>query len=55
MVKDRENGVAEFRKESTGGSDKETQGFDSPTLPTLEDHLRMARDAAKTVCAVSMR
>lgn len=55
MVKDHESDVAEFRKESTGGSDKEIQGFASRTLPTLEDHLRMARDAAKAVGAVSMK
>ncbi|HKD04372.1 MAG TPA: DUF4142 domain-containing protein [Bryobacteraceae bacterium] len=55
MVKDHEADVAEFQKEANGGSDKDIQGFASHTLPTLQDHLRQARDTAKTVGVVSMK
>jgi len=55
MVKDHETDVAEFQKEANGGSDKDIQGFASHTLPTLQDHLRMARDTAKAVGVVSMK
>jgi putative membrane protein len=55
MVKDHETDVAEFQKEASGGSDKDIQGFASRTLPTLQDHLRMARDTAKAVGAVTMK
>lgn len=43
MVKDHEEAVALFRKESSAGSDSDLKTFASTTLPTLEDHLRMAK------------
>lgn len=49
MVKDHEEDVAEFRKESQAAKDTDLRNFASQTLPTLEDHLRMARDTASKV------
>jgi putative membrane protein len=44
MVKDHKKDVAEFRKEANGGKDSDIKGFASKTLPTLEEHLKMAED-----------
>ena len=53
MVKDHEEDVAEFRKESQSAKDADVKEFASTTLPTLEDHLRMAKDAASQVSAAT--
>ena len=44
MVKDHEEDVAEFKKEAESGKDPEMKQFASKTLPTLEAHLKMARE-----------
>jgi len=49
MVQDHVQDVAAFRKESTSGSDAEVRGFASNTLPTLQDHLKMARDGLRSL------
>lgn len=49
MVKDHENDVAAFQKESTHGKDTELMAWAKQTLPTLQDHLKMARDAETQV------
>jgi putative membrane protein len=48
MVADHKKDVAEFRKQSTSGKDSDLKAFAAKTLPTLEDHLKMAQstDAA---------
>jgi len=48
MVADHKKDVAEFRKQSTSGKDNDLKAFAGKTLPTLEDHLKMAQstDAA---------
>jgi putative membrane protein len=43
MVRDHNTDVAEFQKESATGKDQAVQSFASTTLPTLEDHLHMAK------------
>ena len=58
MVKDHKKDVAEFRKEANGGKDSDVKGFASKTLPTLEEHLKMAEDthakvAGKTASAAT--
>ncbi len=45
MVKDHKKDVPEFRKEAKSGKDAEIKGFAGKTLPTLEEHLKMAQDA----------
>ena len=42
-VKDHEEAVALFKKEASAGSDAGLKSFALETLPTLEDHLRMAK------------
>jgi putative membrane protein len=49
MVKDHENDVAAFQKEADKGKDSELTSWVRQTLPTLQDHLKMARDAETRV------
>jgi len=42
MVKDHHTDVADFRKESTSGQDSDVKAFAAKTLPTLEEHMRLA-------------
>lgn len=44
MVKDHRKDVAEFKKEATAGKDADVKAFAGKTLPTLEEHLKMAQD-----------
>jgi putative membrane protein len=44
MVKDHVKDVAEFQKESKNAKDSDVKGFAAATLPTLQDHLKMAKD-----------
>jgi putative membrane protein len=48
MVSDHRTDVAEFRRESQKGTDPEIKQFATKTLPTLEEHLKLAEttDAA---------
>jgi putative membrane protein len=52
MVKDHETDVAEFEKEANNGSDSDLKDFASKTLPTLKNHLSMAKEAADSVRAM---
>lgn len=44
MVMDHTTDVSEFRKQSKSGKDADVKAFAGKTLPTLEDHLKMARE-----------
>src|SRR5262252_7607913 len=44
MVSDHEKDVSEFEKESKNAKDTDVREFASKNLPTLQDHLRMARE-----------
>ena len=44
MVKDHEKDVKLFRKEAEKGESAELKQFASKTLPTLEEHLKIAKD-----------
>lgn len=46
MVKDHEEDVAEFKKEASDGKNQALKSFAVETLPTLEDHLKLAKDVA---------
>jgi putative membrane protein len=48
MVKDHTKDVADFQRESNSGMDSDVKGFASQTLPTLQDHLRQAKEIART-------
>lgn len=49
MVQDHRKDVAEFRRESTRAKDAEVKSFASQTLPTLEDHLKMAEQTQRSL------
>ncbi len=51
MVKDHEEDVKDFQTQANSGTDTEIKAFAGKTLPTLQTHLQMARDAAKKVGA----
>ena len=53
MLKDHKHDVAEFRKEANGGKDADIKGFAGKTLPTLEEHLKMAEDTHAKVSGKS--
>jgi predicted outer membrane protein len=44
MVKDHQKDVSLFQKQATKGADADVKAFAARTLPTLQDHLRMARE-----------
>jgi putative membrane protein len=44
MTKDHHKDVAEFQKEANSGKDPDIKNFASQTLPTLQEHLRLAED-----------
>jgi putative membrane protein len=43
MVKDHEEDVAEFQKQSTSAQDPDLKIWVTKTLPTLQEHLKMAK------------
>jgi len=49
MVRDHRKDVSDFRKESTGAKDTELKSFASQTLPTLEDHLKLAEQTQSSL------
>ena len=44
MIKDHQEDVSEFRQESQSAKDPDVRQFAAKTLPTLEEHLRIARN-----------
>ena len=51
MIKDHQEDIAEFQKEADGGQDPKIKHFAATTLPTLQEHLRIAEKAASAVGA----
>ena len=51
MLKDHEDDVKAFETQSKDGNDADVKAFAAKTLPTLQGHLQMARDAAQKVGA----
>jgi putative membrane protein len=49
MVEDHRMDIAEFKQEAANGKDESIKGFASQTLPTLEDHLKLARQMMQSV------
>lgn len=43
MLKDHENAVSNFEKQSQSGADADLKAFAAKTLPTVQEHLQMAR------------
>jgi putative membrane protein len=53
MVKDHETDVAAFERETNGGKNNSLKSFASETLPTLQDHLKQAKEMMKTVSSAT--
>ena len=51
MLKDHETDVKDFDTQAKEGNDPEIKAFAGKTLPTLQQHLQMARQAAQKVGA----
>jgi putative membrane protein len=49
MLQDHRKDVNEFRKESQSGKDPEVKAWAAKTLPTLEEHLRLAQSTSGAV------
>ncbi|HUP96452.1 MAG TPA: DUF4142 domain-containing protein [Usitatibacter sp.] len=49
MVKDHKEDVKDFEKQSKGAKDSDIKGFAGKTLPTLQEHLRMAQTTEDAV------
>lgn len=49
MVKDHQTDVSQFQKEASAGKSDSLKGFASETLPTLQAHLKEAKEMAKSV------
>jgi putative membrane protein len=53
MVADHQSDVAAFQKEANGGKNDSLKSFASETLPTLQDHLKEAKEMMKAVAGTS--
>jgi putative membrane protein len=53
MVMDHQNDVKEFQKCASSCSDPDLKAWAAKTVPTLQDHLKMAQDGAKQVGAMT--
>jgi putative membrane protein len=53
MVRDHEKDVAEFQKESQDGKDELMKNFAAQTLPTLQEHLQLAKQVEKSTMNAS--
>ena len=45
MIADHKETIALFQKESKSGSDADLKAFATKTMPTLQEHLKMAQDS----------
>jgi putative membrane protein len=55
MVNDHRDNMDLFQREASGGQDGILKNFASSSLPTLQDHLKMAKDLQKTVSGKGTR
>ena len=49
MVADHQKDIAAFKREANSGQNPDIKNFASQTLPTLEDHLKQAREMEKSL------
>jgi putative membrane protein len=54
MVRDHEKDIAAFEKQVNDGKDEEVKDFARQTLPTLKEHLRLAREMEHSVSSMGM-
>ena len=55
MVADHQHDLAAFQKESTSGSNMDLKNWAATTMPTLQEHLRLAKDAEASLGAMSQK
>jgi putative membrane protein len=55
MVKDHTKDVNEFRRESQSAKNPDVKAFAAQTLPTLEDHLSMAKQDRRAVATTGTK
>lgn len=55
MVKDHTKDVADFQRESQSGKDPQIKEFASKTLPTLQSHLKEAKEIAPTTTSANAK
>jgi putative membrane protein len=53
MLTDHRKVANEFRHESTAGKDADIKAFAAKTLPTIEEHVKLAQDANKAIVGTS--
>jgi putative membrane protein len=53
MINDHETDVAEFQKAANNATDPDVRAFASSTLPTLQEHLKMAKETGAKVGATA--
>jgi putative membrane protein len=51
MVKDHKEDIKAFEKEANSGKDADVKGFASKTLPTLQEHLKLAETTGSAIKA----
>jgi len=49
VVRDQQSNITAFRQEASGGQNQAIKKFASETLPTLENHLKMAREMEQSL------
>lgn len=55
MVKDHTSDVADFQKEANNGTDQGLKTFAATTLPTLQEHLRIAKETENSLSSTSRK
>ncbi len=55
MVADHNHDVAEFQKEAKGGKDSDVKSWAEKTLPTIQDHQKMAKEDNAKLSGTSTR
>jgi putative membrane protein len=55
QLKDHQEDVRKFESEAQAGTDPGVKDFAAKTLPTLQEHLRMAKDLNKSSSSTSMK
>jgi putative membrane protein len=55
VLKDHRQDIADFQYEARSGADSDVRGFASKTLPTLQDHLKMAESTDGAVATSGTR
>jgi putative membrane protein len=55
MVKDHQTDIADFQKEANSGMNPDLKSWATTTLPTLQEHLRIAKETDSSVGVTSSR